>query len=190
MNTGFDNFLPELKAISARNPYAIPEPNPTCGKSIYCSKASDCKGAFGCICIADQWHGEFVTGKCKWPYPSFRRGVLEIDSANATESDPASNSTLSDEGRIDMACPCNCTYVSKACCNSISGIVYEAPELRLGSVQAPSANLTCIAKTGDFQALNMTLDVMLTPRELVSERSEANTLGSLTDFIGGQEDHR
>ena len=89
-----------------------------------------------------------------------------------------------------MACPCNCTYVSKACCNSISGIVYEAPELRLGSVQAPSANLTCNVTTGDFQASNVTLEVVLTPRELVSGRSEADTSGSLTDFIGGQEDYR
>ena len=105
-----------------------------------------------------------------------------MDSANATESDPALNSTLEEEGRIDLACPCNCTYVSKACCNSNSGLIYEAPELRLGSVQAPSANLTCNATTGDFQASNVTLDVVLTPRELVSEQSEANALGSLTDF--------
>lgn len=106
-----------------------------------------------------------------------------MDSANATESDAALNGTLTQEGGIDLACPCNCTYVSKACCNSISGVVYEAPELRLGAVQAPSANLTCNATTGDFQASKVTLDVVLTPRELGNERSEAKRLGSLTDFI-------
>ena len=174
-----DNFLPELKKISARNPSTVPEPNPTCGKSLYCSKKSDCKGAVGCICIADKWHGEFVSGKCKWPYPGNWRGVLEIDSANATESDPAWNSTLTEDGRFDLACPCNCTYVSKACCNSMSGIIYEAPDLRLGAVQAPAANLTCNTTTGDFQASNVALDVVLTPRELTSERSEADALGSL-----------
>ena len=189
-DTGLGNFLPEIKTISARNPSTTPDPSPTCGRSTYCSKATDCKGAFGCICIADQWHGEFFTSKCKWPYPGFRRGVLEIDLANATESDPALNSSLTEEGRIDLACPCNCTYVSKACCNSISGMVYEAPELRLGSVQAPSANLTCNATTGDFQLSNVTLDVVLTPRELISERSKANALSSLTDFMGVQEDYR
>ena len=182
-----NNFLPEVKAISSRNPSTIPDPNPTCGKSTYCSRASDCKGAVGCICIAEQWHGEFFSSKCKWPYPGFRRGVLEIDSANATESNPALNSTLMEDAKIDLACPCNCTYVSKACCNSTSGIIYEAPELRLGSVQAPSANLTCNPMTGDFQASNATLDVALTPRRLVSERREANALGSLTDLIGVQE---
>ena len=175
--TGMDNFLPEVKAISARNPSAMPEPNPMCGTVTHCSKASNCKGAFGCICMADQWHGDFVTSKCKWPYPGFRRGTLEMDSANATESDPASNSTLTEAERIDPACPCNCTYVSKACCNSISGIVYEAPDLRLGSVQAPSANLTCNATTGDFQASNVTLNVVLTPRELVDERSKVDVWG-------------
>ena len=189
-DTEWENFQREVKAISARNPSTVPEPSPQCGKSTYCTKYTDCKAAVGCVCIADQWHGEFFTSKCKWPYLGYRRGVLEIDSANATESDPASNSTLTEEGRVDLACPCNCTYVSKACCNSISGIVYEAPELRLGSVQAPSANLTCNATTGDFQASNVTLDVVLTPRETVSERSEANALGSLTDFIGVQEDHQ
>ena len=106
-----------------------------------------------------------------------------MDSANATESDPTLNSTLTQDGGMDLACPCNCTYVSKACCNSLSGMVYEAPELRLGSVQAPSANLTCNATTGDFQVSNVTLNVVLTPREL-SERSELNALGSLTDFNG------
>ena len=69
-------------------------------------------------------------------------------------------------------------------------MVYEAPELRLGSVQAPSANLTCNATTGDFQLSNVTLDVVLTPRELISERSKANALSSLTDFMGVQEDYR
>ena len=183
--TGMNSFLPELKAISARNPSTtIPEPNPTCGTVTHCSKASDCKGAFGCMCIADQWHGDFVTSKCKWPYLGFRRGTLEIDSANATDSDPAFNNTLTDESRTNLACPCNCTYVSEACCNSTSGIVYEAPNLRLGSVQAPSANLTCNATTGDFQTSNVTLDVVLTPRGVVGERSEADALGSLTGFIG------
>ena len=66
----------------------------------------------------------------------------------------------------------------------MSGIIYEAPDLRLGAVQAPAANLTCNTTTGDFQASNVALDVVLTPRELTSERSEADALGSLTDLMG------
>ena len=83
--------------------------------------------------------------------PHRGRGVLEVDLVNATQSDLSINSTLSEESTMDYACPCNCTYVSKACCNSPSGLVYEAPELRLGSLEAPSANLTCNASTGEFE---------------------------------------
>jgi hypothetical protein len=32
------------------------------------------------------------------------------------------------------ACPCNSTYVSKGCCESVDGIVWEAPNLNLGTV--------------------------------------------------------
>ena len=67
---------------------------------------------------------------------------------------------------MDFPCPCNCTYVSNACCDAPSGIVYEAPDLRLGSLQAPMVNMTCNSITGEFQPLNTTLDVVLIPREL------------------------
>ena len=164
-------LLPDLRAISARNPPTKPQPEYTCGRSPYCSKASHCRGAIGCICVADKWHGEFFSSTCKWPFPGHPRGLLGIDSANATLSDFSTNSTLLGQGTMDLACPCNCTYVSKACCNSPSGIVYEAPVLRLGSVQAPSIDLTCNTATGEFQASNMTLDVTLTTRELVSGRN-------------------
>lgn len=80
---------------------------------------------------------------------------------------------------MESACPCNCTYVSKACCNSPSGMVYEEPNFRLGSLQAPSANLTCNATTGEFQASNMTLEVTLTTRGDDRKRSSADALGSL-----------
>ena len=83
------------------------------------------------------------------------------------------------EDSKELACPCNCTYVSKACCNSPLGIVYEAPELKLGSLQAPSVNMTCNATTGDFQASNMTLGVILTARGSSPIGSEAEELGSL-----------
>ena len=139
----------------------------------------------GCICVAEKWHGDFYSSTCKWPFPSFqyRHGLLEIDSAIATEADFSINSTLTGKQRTDLACPCNCTYVSKACCDSPSGMVYEAPDLRLGSVQAPSANQTCNASTGDFQFSNMALDVQLTTREFRRKRRDADELESLTDDI-------
>lgn len=33
----------------------------------------------------------------------------------------------------NLACPCNCTYVSKSCCASGSGIVHEEREKHLGA---------------------------------------------------------
>ena len=155
-----------MRAISAKNPPTSPDSEPRCGRSHYCSKASDCTGAIGCICVADKWHGEFFSSSCKWLLPGNRnsRGVLEIDPVNATQPAFVANSTLAGESGMDLACPCNCTYVSKACCSSPAGIVYEAPDLKLGSVLAPSANLTCDPTTGEFQASNKNIDAMLTPR--------------------------
>lgn len=160
--------LADFRAISARNPPKIFEPAPTCKTSHFCTKASHCRGALACICVADRWHGEFYTSTCKYPLPGGQpgRGLLDFDSNNATGPAFPINETSAVESSTIPACPCNCTYVSKACCNSPSGIVYEAPDLRLGSLQARSENVTCNATTGDFQALNMALDVMLTPREM------------------------
>ena len=56
--------------------------------------------------------------------------------------------------------------------------------MRLGSVQAPSVNLTCNAATGEFQASNVTLDVVLTTRKPSRERSRADEMGSLSNSIG------
>ena len=161
--------MPDLKAISVRNPPTTPDSEPRCGISQLCSKASDCAFAFGCICTADKWYGEFFTSTCKWRLPRLRnwRGLLGNDSANATGSDFSLNSTISEDGTNDSACPCNCTYVSRACCNLLSGSVQEAPDKRLGSLLVPSAKLACDAATGELQASNVTLDVLLTTKGLV-----------------------
>ena len=160
------NNLVDFRTISARNPPIIPKPEPTCGRSHFCTKASHCRGALACICVADRWYGEYYTSTCKYPLPGGQsgRGLLDFDSTNATGPAFSINETSTAALSANLACPCNCTYVSEACCNSLSGIVYEAPDLKLGSVRAPSENVTCNATTGDFQASSMVLDVMLTPR--------------------------
>ena len=154
-----DDFV---ENIWTRNPPTIPKVEPICRRFPYCSKSSDCRGAFGCICIADKWHGEFWATSCKWPFPDLGRGLFEIDSVNATQSASSVNRTLTATSSGNVACPCNCTYVSKACCDSPAGYVYEGIDLKLGSVQAPSANMTCDITTGDFRTSNTTLDVLLT----------------------------
>lgn len=162
------NDLADFSVISARNPPNIPKPEPTCGRSHFCTRASHCRGALACICVADRWYGEYYYSTCKYPLPGGRngRGLLEFDSANATQVASSINETFTVVESEDSACPCNCTYVSRACCSSLSGTVYEAPELRLGALQASSEKVTCNATTGDFQASNMPLDVTLTPREM------------------------
>lgn len=151
-----------IETISAQDPPPIPTAEPKCRRYPYCSKPSHCTGAFGCICSADKWHGEFWTTSCNWNFPNLGRGLSEIDLVNATQPASFDNRTFTETSLGDVACPCNCTYVSKACCNSPAGIVHEAVDLKLGSVQAPSVNVTCNRTTGDFQTLDTTLDVLLT----------------------------
>ena len=150
-----------IEEISAQDPPTIPTAEPKCRRYPYCSRSSHCSGAFGCICAADKWHGEFWSTSCKWPFPDLGRGLSEIDLVNATQSAPSNSRTLPATSLGNVACPCNCTYVSKACCDSPAGIVHERVDLKLGSVQVPSVDVICNQNTGDFQTLNGTLDVLL-----------------------------
>ncbi|MCJ1231498.1 hypothetical protein MMC12_008175 [Toensbergia leucococca] len=126
-----------------------------CG-SMYCTSTSKCSIGGGCTCIADTWQAagsRLYMGRCRVPYStSDGRELTEVD-LNAAAS---GNSTFSFQGASagdlkNVACPCNCTYVSNACCNSPSGIVHEALSLRLGSLQPPSSTVTCNPTTGEFQ---------------------------------------
>ncbi|KAI9840712.1 MAG: hypothetical protein M1838_003938 [Thelocarpon superellum] len=39
-----------------------------------------------------------------------------------------------DEGGLPLACPCNATYVSHACCNSMTGMLWEPAHRKLGEL--------------------------------------------------------
>lgn len=145
-----------------------------CGQ--YCSSNDLCTGDDGCKCIADPWQGVgsgYFTGTCKLPYFSGGSGrelgevnndsdifvnstgafgVFDDSTAPLSQQSNPKNLTLTD---IQLACPCNCTYVSKACCSSTSGLVYEALSLRLGALMPPNgtanATATCDVATGKFQ---------------------------------------
>jgi len=132
---------------------------PTCGQN--CASVNLCTGPDGCKCIADPWQGVgsgFFTGTCKLPYSASGRklGEISINSTSFINSAGTSNPVGSPPPAQDLilagqACPCNCTYVSKACCLSASGIVYEAPNLRLGAVRAPNDTAICDPTTGEFR---------------------------------------
>lgn len=93
--------------------------------------------------------------------------MLEIDG-NSSSSNISTSGTSSSSGNTmsqseligsylsNMACPCNCTYVSKQCCTSDSGFVYEEPAKHLGSLRPPMETLECDLTTGDWKEKNGT----------------------------------
>ena len=167
---------------------------PTCGQ--YCWGPSNlCTDQDGCQCIADPWQGvgsAYFTGSCKLAYRASTaassigdgRELLDDIGLNATNgrvllsagelnsTNESSNATISIEGALaadltDVACPCNCTYVSNACCRSSDGIVFEAPVLKLGVLKAPNASYMCNTTTGDFQSISAaTFNANLTSHDL------------------------
>lgn len=129
---------------------------PSCGS--YCSSINLCSARDDCICIADAWQGvgsSHFTGICKLPFKGRR---LDEKTSNGTSSHQEINGTTSSlppgplpSAVLDgLACPCNCTYVSKACCIS-DGIVHEAPSMKLGALQPPTSNVGCNATIGEFE---------------------------------------
>lgn len=52
-----------------------------------------------------------------------------------------------------VPCPCNCTYVSNACCGSTTGIIYEPPQMRLGAIRMPTG-MVCNETTGEAQKIS------------------------------------
>ncbi|KAL9015336.1 MAG: hypothetical protein Q9173_000046 [Seirophora scorigena] len=138
-------------------------PPARCGRSPYCSRATDCRNP-GCRCVAD--------GGINW-WSSSCKAVL-ADTANAVGSSgvgrgllennktrdagTSSNSSAGTRSGMiggdllsDLPCPCNCTYVSKQCCGSASGIVHEEPAKHLGPLRAPTEALRCDPTTGGWR---------------------------------------
>ncbi|KAG8530595.1 uncharacterized protein KY384_005098 [Bacidia gigantensis] len=64
---------------------------------------------------------------------------------------PPSFNRLGDIVGGAAACPCNCTYISIACCTSENGMVQERPGLKLGAVLPPDGQC-CNAVSGELNA--------------------------------------
>lgn len=177
--TGSDRPDDDDATSSTGPPVANPAPNaPSCGQ--YCwGPGGPCDGADGCRCLADAWQGvgsALFTGRCQLPYRlsgSFYSGAAgrELLATAAAAAGGGLNSTGSNSTRIvsvakdsanaialtvaNMACPCNCTYVSRACCRSATGTVYETPRLKLGALKAPNSSLVCDGATGRFRSITL-----------------------------------
>lgn len=89
------------------------------------------------------------------------RCLLTNTTANATTATNGTtwtNTTLEILARPDqpypdlaLECPCNCTYVSPACCLSVNGVVFEdASEKSEVGVRAPNASVCCDGVTGGW----------------------------------------
>ena len=137
-----------------------------CGRSPYCSRATDCKSK-GCKCIADKGI-EWWSSSCRMPLADLAsgagRGLLESGSNTTALASASSNSSTNDIEEThnsnsddvtrylsNLACPCNCTYVSKKCCVSESGIVHENPMFRLGALEAPTEKMECDESNGNWK---------------------------------------
>ena len=81
------------------------------------------------------------------------------NATTATNDSTWTNTTLDILARPDqpylgsaLECPCNCTYVSPACCLSTDGVVFEdATEKSDVGVRAPNGTVCCDGMTGDWK---------------------------------------
>lgn len=140
----FLNDIGDFSAVEEPKAPVAPAP-PTCGE--YCSgPANLCGASDGCRCIADSFQGigsRYYTGTCKPSSFAFDGRRLQENLVNGTNLvQVTSNFTLTVNGSAGVqavdsppACPCNCTYVSVACCDAPSGVVYEAADLKLGVLE-------------------------------------------------------
>lgn len=114
--------------------------------------ASVCRGR----CLLDA-HGEIEvynsTNSISAASPSITPAPLWFNSTSPSNATFPSYATAPDviSPINGLTCPCNCTYVSQACCLSRSGMVWEAPSLKIDTVvQAPNGSVCCDTMTGDW----------------------------------------
>ncbi|KAG7007201.1 hypothetical protein G7Y79_00011g030990 [Physcia stellaris] len=137
-----------------------------CERSPYCSRATDCRSE-GCKCVADKGI-EWWSSSCRMPLADLAsgagRGLLESGSNITALASASSNSSTTDvEGTrnsnsdavtrylSNLACPCNCTYISRKCCVSESGVVHEHSMFRLGGLKAPTEQMECDESNGNWR---------------------------------------
>ncbi|KAI9817696.1 MAG: hypothetical protein M1832_004590 [Thelocarpon impressellum] len=103
-----------------------------------CFSQQSCGGGAHCRCTAR-------------PYPPLDRmnQYAKWSAQCGIPLSPRSEDAGTGVGTV-TACPCNCTYVSGACCGAPAGIVQEEPSKKLGVLQPPEG-MCCNAETGALQ---------------------------------------
>ena len=131
-------------------------PSKVCGSA--CNQQSDCSIDDDCICASNKGiplSATWGTFSCMHSFSSACRGRCLVEG-NGTLEIPAAalaapDNTSSTFNFSATACPCNCTYVSAACCLSPTGMVFEDPVLKINTtVQAPNGSVCCDHQTGKW----------------------------------------
>ncbi|KAL8855935.1 MAG: hypothetical protein Q9178_007449 [Gyalolechia marmorata] len=149
-----------------------------------CYKPSDCDAANDYICATDKdipiestsW-GTFTcryfpnagsliaavatsirVGSCRGRCLLGAGGTIEVP-ANDHVPVAAPAKTLSNSIEASLSCPCNCTYVSRACCMSADGIVAEDATQEIVTTQLPpNGTVCCDGATGNFATSSLQTD--------------------------------
>ncbi|KAI4140938.1 MAG: hypothetical protein L6R39_005586 [Caloplaca ligustica] len=149
-----------------------------------CYKPSDCDAANNYICATDKsvpgdstsW-GTFTcryfpnaasivaavattirVGSCRGRCLLGAGGTLEIP-INGTVPMAAPAKILSHTIEASLSCPCNCTYVSHACCLSGDGIVAEDASQEIVTTQLPpNGTVCCDSTTGNWAVSGVQTD--------------------------------
>lgn len=118
---------------------------------------SACATSDGCRCIAEvstESGGQYFTGTCKPShYAVDEQRLSEVlvegeDPMNKSKiASAGANGTVGAMALMPAFCPCNCTYVSEACCDAPSGIITESSKLKLGELRPEQ----CLEELGKAQ---------------------------------------
>ena len=122
-----------------------------------CASWNDCAGEdYVCkVPNSGSGQGQPQPGTCTW----FANAVAGIEAqcqrgrclsaANSSNTNPLIPRPIVDS--IDtIACACNCTYVSQACCSTADGYVYEDARQKVSTISASPGSF-CNPTTGDIQ---------------------------------------
>ncbi|KAL8924953.1 MAG: hypothetical protein Q9208_003836 [Pyrenodesmia sp. 3 TL-2023] len=152
-----------------------------------CYKPSDCDAANDYICATDKsvpgdstsW-GTFTcryfpnagsivaavattirVGTCRGRCLLGAGGTLEIPINDNVPPVAAPAKTLSHTVEASLSCPCNCTYVSHACCLSGDGMVAEDAGQEIVTTQLPpNGSVCCDAATGNWAVSGVQTDTV------------------------------
>lgn len=176
-----------------------------------CYKPSDCDAANDFICATDKdvpldttsW-GTFTcryfpnagsiiaavattikVGSCRGRCLLGAGGTVEIPVNDTVPIAPPAK-TLSHSLEASLSCPCNCTYVSRACCLSGDGMVAEDATQEIVTTQLPpNGSVCCDSATGIWAAAGVVSDEVAKEFAICSaETSGAKTINTRSKIWG------